>query len=419
MLLFSGWALQAQTEGTYTGYTPYSVFGVGELHQSGTAWNRGMGGVGIAARNNRYINILNPASVTARDTLSFMADFGLSGRISMFTEGENRGANNIVNIDDFVISFPMWKNTAFMAGIRPLTDVGYNISSKKIDLYTYQETFTSYGSGGLYQVFGAAAITLWDRLSIGAQANYNFGNINKKANIVYADQSYRNTASGDSLQINNVTAKIGLQYVQPLAVGHSLTLGATYEFGTRINGYHISYRELGSYSYARKRNQELLNQYNMQIGSDMGVGISYRNADKLMIEVDYTLTNWTRSRMNEVAGFSNVGDVIFAPGIGQSVRAGFELTPNRSDIRYYLRRCTYRAGAFYDRSYYTVNGDHINSVGVNLGITLPVFRWYNGLSIGLEFGQRGLSSNFVRENYFGFSVGMNVFDIWFQKRSYE
>ena len=96
---------KAQTEGTYSGFSPYSVYGVGNLHTPGTAWNRGMGGVGIAARNHRFINIMNPASVTARDTLSFMADFGLNGRISLFSEGDKRALNTTFNIDDFVISF--------------------------------------------------------------------------------------------------------------------------------------------------------------------------------------------------------------------------------------------------------------------------------------------------------------------------
>ena len=71
LLLFSGWAVMAQTDGTYSGFSPYSVFGVGQLHQPGTAWNRSMGGVGIAARNNRYINILNPASMTARKSAQY------------------------------------------------------------------------------------------------------------------------------------------------------------------------------------------------------------------------------------------------------------------------------------------------------------------------------------------------------------
>ena len=59
--------------------------------------------VGIAARNHRFINILNPASMTARDSLSFMADFGLNGRISLFSEGDKRALNTTFNLhDDFV-----------------------------------------------------------------------------------------------------------------------------------------------------------------------------------------------------------------------------------------------------------------------------------------------------------------------------
>ena len=84
-----------------------------------------------------------------------------------------------------------------------------------------------------------------------------------------------------------------------------------------------------------------------------------------------------------------------------------------------MKRCTYRAGAYYESSYYTVAGSHVESIGISLGMTLPVFRWYNGLSVGLEFGRRGLRASQVKETYFGFSVGMNVFDIWFKKPHYE
>ena len=64
-------------EGTYGAYSPYSIFGIGDMSQEGTAYNKSMGGVGIATRNRKHINYLNPASITARDSLSFMADFGL------------------------------------------------------------------------------------------------------------------------------------------------------------------------------------------------------------------------------------------------------------------------------------------------------------------------------------------------------
>ena len=62
-------------DGTYGAYSPYSIFGVGDISKQGTSFNRSMGNVGIATRNKRFINIQNPAAVTARDSLSFMADF--------------------------------------------------------------------------------------------------------------------------------------------------------------------------------------------------------------------------------------------------------------------------------------------------------------------------------------------------------
>ena len=52
-------------------------------------------------------------------------------------------------------------------------------------------------------------------------------------------------------------------------------------------------------------------------------------------------------------------------------------------------------------------------------MTLPVFRWYNGLTVGVDMGRRGLSGNDVKETYIGFNLGMNMFDIWFKKPRYE
>ena len=417
LLLASVWSANAQTDGTYGAFSPYSVFGVGNLHQGGTAWNRGMGGVGIAARNNRYVNIMNPASVTARDSLSFMSDFGLNGRISVFQEGSKKAANTVFNIDDFVISFPMWHNTAFMAGVKPISDVGYKISASEVSVETGKQGFVSSGNGGLYQVFAAAGITLWNRLSLGAQFNYNFGNINKTASLAYSDASYRSSNSGDSLQVNSVNAKFGLQYALPLDKSSSLTFGATYQLASKLKGYSIHYRELGSYD--RTRTSATLDDKGLKMGDELGLGIAYKYADKFFAEIDYVRSNWNNSGLDQIAGFSNVGNSVFAPSAGQRFSAGMEYTPNRSDIRYYLRRCTYRAGAYFDQSYYTVDGAHVNAVGVTLGMTLPIFRWYNGLSLGVDFGRRGLAASQVKENYFGFNIGFNVFDIWFQKRPYE
>ena len=80
----------------------------------------------------------------------------------------------------------------------------------------------------------------------------------------------------------------------------------------------------------------------------------------------------------------------------------------------------YRAGAYYETANFTYGGSTITSSGITLGVTFPVFRWYNGLSIGLDFGRRGtLQNNLIRETYFRVNASMNIHDIWFQKPKYE
>ena len=154
--LIIGVTLSAQ-DGTYGAYTPYSIYGIGDLSKEGTAYNKSMGGTGIAARNRRVINYLNPAAVTARDSLSFMADFGLTESNKVFKQGDIRSAHNTFNIYDFVMSFPIYRSSAFMVGLTPFSDMGYDFSSYETDPNiignTGNITYDSYGTGSVYQLF--------------------------------------------------------------------------------------------------------------------------------------------------------------------------------------------------------------------------------------------------------------------------
>ena len=128
VFLVIGVCVHAQ-DGTYGAYSPYSIYGLGDLSKEGTAYNKSMGGVGIANRNNRFINIQNPAAVTARDSLAFMADFGLVQSNTVYRQGDKKSAHNTFNIYDFVMTFPIYRSSAFKVGITPYSDMGYDFSS--------------------------------------------------------------------------------------------------------------------------------------------------------------------------------------------------------------------------------------------------------------------------------------------------
>ena len=407
--------------GTYNGFSPYSVYGIGDLHAAGTSFNASMGGVGVATRNRRFVNTMNPASATARDSLSFMADFGLSGKASLFTEGDLKGTKAILNINDFVISFPMWRKTAFMVGVAPFSDTGFSMSYiDKITSgdqsigYTGNRAYGAFGDGGIYQLFAGASVTLWNRLSLGAHYNMFFGTISKYSASTFTDASYRSVTLGDTLQVRAHTAKFGLQYEQPVGTG-KFTIGATYRMKAKVSGYAIEYSniaemDLGSHSLSKD---------DISFGDEIGVGLSYGQGEKWAVEVDYLRGDWRGSNFDAVRGFRNNGTHKFTSGVAQSVKAGFEITPNRSDIRYFLRRCTYRVGAYMDQSYFQVDGQNIISAGITLGMTIPVYQGYNGITFALDAGQRGIGAGFVKENYIGFHLGFNIFDIWFRKPQYQ
>ena len=413
-------------DGTYGAYSPYSIFGIGDISKEGTAYNKSMGGTGIANRNRRFINYMNPAAVTARDSLSFMADFGLTESNSVFRQGDIKSAHNTFNIYDFVMTFPIYKSSAFMVGITPFSDMGYDFSSIEKDPEiignTGNITYDSYGTGSVYQVFAGAGVTFWKRLSLGAEMIYYFGNLDKVTNMDYSNSSYRSVNSGSELMVRGLTGKFGLQYEQKIAGDVSVVVGATYRMGTNMKGYSTNYRyaNQSSVTDTLKYSVDTLARSGMRFGDEIGVGIALKGGEKWHVEFDYLRSGWGKSGMDTAPGFSAIGDSKFTATTSQSFRLGFEIVPNRNDIRYYMRRCAYRAGVYYDQAYYKLDGNNVNSMGITFGITLPVFRWYNGLTLGVDLGQKASTRHdMIRERYARIVVGFNIHDIWFQKPRYN
>ena len=414
-------------DGTYGAYSPYSIYGIGDISKEGTAFNKSMGGVGVATRNRRFINYLNPAAVTARDSLSFMADFGLSQSNNVYKQGDLRSAHNTFNIYNFVMSFPIYRSSAFMVGITPFSDTGYDFSSIETDPNIIGQTgnisYDSYGTGSVYNVFAGAGVTLWKRLSLGAEAIYYFGNLDKVTNMDYSNSSYRSVNSGSDLMIRGTTGKFGLQYEQKLGGDVSMIIGATYRLSTSMKGNSINYRyaKQDSVTDTLKYQEGDLRKAGLKFADELGVGISVKGGEKWTAEFNYFRSDWRNSGFDSNSGFSVKSDnETFTSTVSQSFRAGFEIVPNRNDIRYYLRKCAYRAGVYYDQSYYRLNGNNVNSMGITLGVTLPVFRLYNGLTLGVDLGQRASTrNNMIRERYATFMIGFNIHDIWFQKIQYK
>jgi len=431
-MLFAGQKLSAQT-GEYSAFTPYSIFGVGELSSPGSAYNRSMGGVGIASRNHRYLNTVNPAAITARDSLSFMLDFTLENNNTIFSQNIDgtsyKSANNATNISSFAISFPIWKTVAMAAGLRPYSATGYSFSFSETDPHILANngniSYSIAGLGSLYTLYASTGASFFkNRVSIGGEFDYIFGNIEKDIVQDFSSTGYNEVQEVYDMTLRSLTGKFGLQYEQPIGGKWKLGVGATYRMASKLRGY-VDYSntavgsaesiEINSYSDTLGTNSKLT------LASELGVGISINYAEKFRAEIDYTRADWKNSGMDLVDGFTTSGATLaMANSVKDTYRVGFEYIPNMSDVRYYYKKIAYRAGAYYSNEYFTVDGKPINSIGITLGATLPIFRWYNGLTVTMDLGKRGTTdNNLIQEKYIRFSFGVNLFDIWFQKPRYE
>lgn len=434
LLLFPA-QLRAQDDDPLAGigYSPYSLFGFGDLVRQGTTYNTMMGGIGIGDRNVRNINILNPAGITARELKSFMVDFGLENRnviyegnaarsISPTASGVQRSASNTFNMHNLVVSFPIASQGAFKVGIMPYSSVNYDFeaheTSDELIASVGDITYTRTGRGGLYKAFLGAGVTLFDRLSLGIDANYYFGRIVRSSSATFENAtSYRYLETGWRDNVSCFGAKAGLQYSQPLTKALVATVGVTYDFNTKLRGSQTRFA-YGEYSATDTIYHKVSNLENYAIPGEIGAGITLRYSDQWMIGFDYTRQDWSK------VDFGGYPGVDFSTGVAQNFRAGFEVTPNRYDVRsgfgHFLRRVTYRGGAYHERSFMQLGGHPVAATGITLGFGLPVFRYYNSLNLGVDIGQRGtLKSNQIRERYFLITISFNLHDIWFIKPLYN
>ena len=430
--LFCVLPLRAQNE-AYNSYSPYSMFGIGDISKQGSAYNKSMGGVGIATRDKRALNYLNPASVTARDIKTFMADFSLAQGNRYYKQGDIHSSNNTFNIYNVAFSFPVYKSLAMYVGFSPFSDIGYKISSKETDPEIISKTGvitnTAQGYGGVSEVFLGAGFTPFKGFSVGAEGQYYFGKLNKNSTFDLSSTGYRDIYSGYEMHLNYFSGKFGVQYETPSICGVTAVFGATYRLKTNMSGtvdrFEIqTISSINDSTPSPRTYTDTLGIGNkVKFAQEIGAGIALRG-NKWTAEVNYLRSDWSSCGLDNVPGFATVGSAVFSATSSQSVRAGFSYVPNRNDIRYYRRRITYRAGAYWDQAYYKVDGNNINAFGLTFGATLPVFSnrtgIINGLTLGVDIGQRGSTAgNLVRERYINFNIGLNLLDIWFLKPRYD
>ena len=411
--------LYAQSGDATGAYSPYSFYGVGDLKKPGFAYNNAMGGVGYGIRTNRIINYMNPAALNAQDSSSFMFDFGGEFKNYYVSSGSQSTATNIFNIDHFVFGFPVWRKISVAVGVMPYSYVGYDITYRETDPNVIVEAsgdvqYTYLGEGGLNQLVLSFASGIGKRFSIGGHAHYIFGAIDRYYNIVFAAPEMHNIKNSTSIKAGNFDFTLGAQYEQAVGDNYQMVLGAVCQLGNNMKVKRVDYSYVSTSLGADTIRYSERNDARLLMPTTLGLGASIRKGVKWQAGLDYTYCNWNNTT------FENPSNKQFKAMPSHSLRGGVEYTPNMYDIRYYLRRISYRAGLYYENTYMQFGDTRIRDYGISFGAGIPLGIYNNALNVAAEIGRRGTTNNgLLREFYWKISLSASIYDIWFQKYRYD
>lgn len=406
----------ASVVGQTTTSSPYSRYGIGELNQQLFNANAGYGGAGIAYRSDRFASILNPASLSSLRFIAFEVAVNTSLYNTTSNDQTKTGTNAYLN--HLSLSMPINDRWGLSFGIVPFSSIGYD--------YSYFEEgpnevgslqYDYIGSGGLNEIYLANGIEIAKGLSLGVKGSFVFGAIEEQTSIYLLDQiNAFNTSDRSRNNISDVKFDFGAQYYKALNDEYTAVVGLTYKVGTSISGRKtqlirsfigqpdVLERFLDTTKFINREESDI------ELPSSVGIGISLERKEKWIAELNYTNSDWTKIATSTNAGFED----------SQSLNAGMKFLPNKNAYADYLKLITYSFGARYTNTYLNVNGQQLNEVGINFGLTLPFRKSISSVTFGAEAMRRGKDADgLLQEDFLNFHIGITFNDRWFIKRKYD
>ena len=393
--------------------SPYSFYGIGDVKFKGTAENRAMGGLSIFP-DSIHLNIQNPASYSSLryTTLSLGGSFSAT---QFETESQKEKAQR-VSLDYFAVGIPMGKFGAAF-GLMPYSSVGYRVRSRSTisDIITEQEFK---GTGGINRAFLGLSYKITPKFSFGAEASYNFGQIETTSLQKVNDIQYA-TRELNSSDIGGFTFNIGAMFKSKLT--EKLSVYSALSYATESKLQSDNEREIAIVQLFVSGNQGVVDRQDIDVANTkltipsrltFGAGIGEERKWMVGAEVAF------QESSNQQNRFNDINSVTFENAMRYTI-GGFYI-PKYNSFSSYLSRVTYRGGLRYEDTGLVINNKSINDAAVSVGFGLPVGGTFSNINIGFEYGKRGTVYNgLVRETYTNLIIGLSLNDRWFVKRKFD
>lgn len=421
--------------------SPYSRYGFGIQSERATGFNKGMGGVAQGFRNGQQINIANPASYSAVDSLTALFDLGISLQNSNHKMGGLQQNIRNTSFDYFAFQFRAAKHVGMTLGLMPITNIKYSFASSSENLEGTENITSSYsfnGDGGLHDVFLGVGWQPFKPISIGLNVGYIWGDYTHNMTMSFSESTAFSMARIYKGEVSTYNLQAGAQYIQPLNSKDKVVLGVTYTLGHNFaNKAYRTTETLNGSTIETQSEDTIRNAF--QWPTAVAAGLTYYHSNTLRVGADFEIQKWGGCRFpNQQTGItgSAVSDV-YTSTTGQlndriKYAAGLDWTPNPMSQKYF-GRCTYKVGGYYSQTYAKadVTGvvtDKPYELGVSAGITMPITNrniWRNIPKINMSvqwvhtnvpyLNAAAMRQSALTENYFKFCFGVTFSEHWFYK----
>lgn len=417
--------------------SPYSFYGIGSLKFKGTVENRSMGGISVYL-DSIHVNLRNPAAYAGKslggpyfEGESRPVKFTVAGTMSDVTLKSNTGEakTNSTIFDYIAISVPIGK-FGFGFGLLPYTSVGYkldDINDDNILVNRYS------GEGGVNRVFAGLGYQINDKLSVGVDFNYNFGNIQNSAlqieyNPIDGSVVELQTNEFNRSDLSGLNLNFGASYKTMITDKLELSATATFAPGSKLNSQNqrtISTVSVDAITYevtsVSSQIDEVLENQNLRetkltLPSRLSLGGGIGEPQSWFVGAEYTYQNTSNFSnpvfSNQISSFEN----------SSRIAVGGFFIPEYNAFSGYFKRMVYRAGFNFANTGLVVKDESIKEFGMSFGLGLPVGNrgLFSNANLGVEFGRRGTTNqNLIQENFVNFNVSLSLNSRWFKQKKYN
>ena len=407
-LLFS--LVSFSQEGTSS---PYSFYGIGDLKFNGTLESRSMGGLSISQDTTR-VNLQNPAGYANLRWTSFTIAGG-----SNYTKQKSENASGTAQkttLDYLALGIPLSRKFGGAFGLIPFSSVGYRITNTNPDPAATSERFN--GWGGLNRVFLGFGYKVLPDLSFGVNAYYNFGKIQSNS-LEYIPNIETGSRELNVTNLMGVNFNIGMMYKNKL--NDKLTLFSSLYYTPKSNLRADNTRSIAAVNYNSvfdlgviEQADDIKTQTDLKLPQKVSLGAGVGDNKKWLFGAEVSFQDVGKLANN----YNTLANVSYEKY--QKYSFGGYYIPNPNPFSSYIQRITYRGGFKFEKTGLVVNSTSINDKSVTLGLGFPITGSLSNVNLGLEYGQKGTTSNnLVQENYFNFNVSFSLNDKWFVKSKYR